>query len=143
VIWRIDWHSATVRQICGVLYAIGIAIWTWKLLEPKPVSEEFILQLRSWLDILPFLLAKLLHFTGYSGLTGLFMITLGRHWRIAVILMILHGIGTEIGQTFVPNRTGKVTDVFLDSCGILLGAFITRLLVTRTQLYSESASPPE
>lgn len=118
--------SPRTRWICAGLFAVGISIWTWKLLEPKPVPEALLWSLRSWLDILPFLLAKTLHFTGYAGLTGLLMLTLDRHWRVAVALMILHGIGTEIGQTFVPNRTGKVTDVLLDSCGILLGAAVTR-----------------
>jgi VanZ family protein len=36
-------------------------------------------------------------------------------------LLLLHGIGSEIGQTYVPGRTGSIRDVLLDWLGIGFG----------------------
>lgn len=35
-----------------------------------------------------------------------------------------HGIGTEIVQRFVPNRTFDLADIAADACGVLLGALV-------------------
>lgn len=100
-----------------------LAVWTWKLLEPAPVPER----LRLALDLagLAFLAAKFLHLTGYAVLTALGgSLVPGRRWRWAVVVFLaLHGVGTEIGQTYVPNRTGRVRDVVIDWAGIALGAW--------------------
>jgi VanZ family protein len=40
-------------------------------------------------------------------------------------------VATEVIQTFVPNRTGKVTDVLIDWAGITLGALAVWLRTRR------------
>lgn len=104
-----------------VAFVALLAVWTWKLLEPAPVPER----LRLALDLsgLAFLAAKCLHLTGYAVLAALGgSLVPGRRWRRAVVVFLaLHGVGTEIGQTYVPNRTGRVRDVVIDWAGIALG----------------------
>jgi VanZ family protein len=108
-----------------VLLAL-LGLWTWKLLEPYPVPEGVAEALGvDW----QFIIAKCLHFGGYAFLTFLAVtLPVPSRWRWAfVVLMALHGVGTEIGQTFVPNRTGTRRDVLIDWGGIALGVAAWRL----------------
>src|SRR5262249_39086994 len=108
-------------------FLLFLSLWTWKLLEPHPVPEE----LRESLAKagLSFAAAKTLHASGYAFLTIL-AVTLPVQpiWRrLLVAFLLLHGVGTEIGQTFVPNRTGRVLDVAIDWFGIAMGLGAVRI----------------
>ena len=105
-----------------------LGLWTWKLLVPSPVPEELKDGLAAFK--LDYLAAKSLHAGGYALLTVLGgTLRPGRGWRVGVaVFLMLHGIGTEIGQTYVPNRTGTVRDVVIDWCGIAAGAWVLRRL---------------
>jgi VanZ family protein len=81
-----------------------------------------------------FAAAKLLHAFGYGFLT-LLAVTLPvpTHWRWCLAgLMALHGVGTEIGQTFVPGREGCVRDVLIDWGGVCAAVVLWRAFATRT-----------
>jgi len=103
------------------IFLAFLVLWTWKLLEPQPVPEE----LRDGLERagLSFLAAKTLHASGYAFLTVLAVsLPVPRRWNWFLVgLLAWHGVATEIGQTFVPNRTGRVRDVLIDWLGIGLG----------------------
>ena len=43
---------------------------------------------------------------------------------VAFVVSFLYAISDEIHQTFVPNRTGKVSDVIIDTIGIGLGLLV-------------------
>ncbi|MBX9624914.1 MAG: VanZ family protein [Gemmataceae bacterium] len=103
-----------------------LGLWTWKLLQPQPVPEELKEGLAAFQ--LDFLAAKSLHAGGYALLTVLAgTLVPGRWWRVgAVAFMALHGVGTEIGQLYVPNRTGTVRDVLIDWAGVAAGAVVLR-----------------
>jgi VanZ family protein len=47
--------------------------------------------------------------------------------RLLVGLLVLHGAATEWIQTFVPGRTGQLTDVLIDCAGIAVGLLAVRL----------------
>lgn len=96
-----------------------LALWTWKLLEPRPVPEAVTREIGLTFNL--FYVAKTLHAGVYAFLTilGTTLWPRRRWWVVA--FMLLHGVGTEVGQTFVPNRTGKVTDVLIDWAGIGCG----------------------
>ena len=50
---------------------------------------------------------------------------------MAIAFMVLHGIGTEIGQTYVPNRVGSVKDVLIDGAGVLIAVALVRRATRR------------
>lgn len=102
------------------VFLIFLGLWTWKLLEPNPVPEkitsQFPLDLQFWL-------AKALHASAYAFLTILaaFLPVRRPYFWAVVAVLLLHGVGTEIGQTYVPNRHGCVRDVVIDWFGIGMG----------------------
>ncbi|HEY1186732.1 MAG TPA: VanZ family protein [Gemmata sp.] len=106
-----------------VVFAAFLGLWTWKLLEPIPVPEALTADLGAdW----RFVLAKALHAGAYAFLTVLVhALPVSRRGRWALVaLLALHGAATEIGQTFVPNRSGSPRDVLIDVIGIGCGLFV-------------------
>lgn len=114
-----------------LVLAVFLGLWTWKLLEPSPVPEAVSSNLSAFLaGDRKFYLAKSLHASAYAFLTVLIMtLPAPLHWRrYGVGLLALHGAATEIGQTFVPNRTGRVEDVLIDWSGIVAALVLCRVL---------------
>ena len=108
----------TVLPFAAFLFFL--AVWTWELLAENPVPDPV---KRAIPDAWKFWLAKSLHVCAYAFLTVLAgLLPVGREyfWG-AVALLLLHGIGGEIGQTFVNGRHGSVRDVGLDWVGVVLG----------------------
>jgi VanZ family protein len=104
---------------------VFLGLWTWKLLEPNPVPEALDGRLT---DGSRFVLAKSLHAGAYGFLT-LLAVTLPapNYWRWYFAgLLALHGVATEIGQTFVPGRHGCVRDVLIDWAGICAALAVWR-----------------
>jgi len=108
------------------IFAVFLGLWTWKLLEPNPVpeaiSQEFSADTK-------FILAKSLHAGVYAFLTVLaaFLPVRRPYFWLVVATLMLHGVGTEIGQRYVPNRHGSIRDVLIDWAGILLGLAMLRV----------------
>ncbi|WP_171473224.1 VanZ family protein [Frigoriglobus tundricola] len=77
--------------------------------------------------------AKSLHAVGYGFLTVLAVtLPVPNYWRwFFVGLLALHGVATEIAQTYVPGRTGRVMDVLIDWAGITLGVLIWKVWSVR------------
>lgn len=68
---------------------------------------------------------KLAHLTEYAILGMLFYININNNKiKYSLILSILFSISDEIHQYFVPGRFCSVTDVLIDTCGIVLGIFL-------------------
>jgi VanZ family protein len=112
------------------VFLVFLGLWTWKLLEPNPVPEVVSEHLKGDSR---FFAAKALHAGAYAFLTVLAVaLPLKRYWRwFFVGLLALHGVATEIGQTFVPGRTGSVRDVLIDWAGVGAGVlfwFLARKL---------------
>lgn len=128
-------NRRSVRLTALLIFIPMLLLWTWKLLDPHPVPDPMRDFLSYW-DWLPFVLAKCLHTGCYAFLTALALIwvTTRRGKVIAVGFMLLHGVGTEIGQTYVPNRVGSVKDVLIDSTGVALGVIAMRWLTRRGTL---------
>lgn len=115
------------RLLHFLLFLLFLGLWTWKLLEPNPVPEALAEQLKGDLKLIA---GKGLHACAYAFLTVLAVtLPLPQYWRWYFVgLLALHGIATEIGQTFVPNRTGRVYDVLIDWSGIAVGVLVWRVL---------------
>lgn len=123
---REQWRKAFVG---GLAWCLALGAWTLALLTSSPVQVGR--------EIVPsgmeFPAAKLLHICVYGLLTlSLFRLPLGR-WRwLPLIVLSLHAAGTEYLQRFIPGRTGKVADVFIDHLGLLLGlALAWKIRATR------------
>lgn len=117
-----------MRHFASVLiFAVFLGLWTWKLLEPNPVPEA----VRSGIPTdLKFILAKILHAGAYAFLTVLaaFLPVRRPYFWMVVLTLAIHGMGTEIGQTYVENRHGSVLDVLIDWFGIGLGLMALAVL---------------
>lgn len=122
-------HPLRVRRWAAAAFAAALAVWTWKLLEPHPVPESWLGDLRSWAELLPFLLAKALHCGGYAFLAVLALVWPPPRWRpIVIACLMAHGVATEVLQELLPfNRTGRVADVAIDWAGIAAGVLAYRL----------------
>ncbi len=108
------------------VFAALLGGWTWKLLEPNPVpatlDEHIPADGRYWLS-------KGVHLGAYALLAllaGQFPLRLARG---LILLLVVHAVGTEIAQLYVPHRHGSAIDVAIDWCGIAAGLGLSRWLL--------------
>jgi VanZ family protein len=105
-----------------------LALWSWKLLQPHPLPVE----MEEWFDgwnAIKLVAAKTLHASVYATLTvlaGLWLPTRRPVLTFALSLLMFHGVLTEVLQTMIPNRSGRVWDVLIDWSGICVGLFAGR-----------------
>jgi VanZ family protein len=85
-------------------------------------------------------LDKLLHFTAYACLAGLWVralntLSIGENKRLVIALGILlsslYGISDEVHQSFVPFRTADAFDAVMDIIGSIVGAYAYGIFVAR------------
>lgn len=75
---------------------------------------------------------KIAHFLEYA-LLGLLLRLLclqydrSRVW-LPILIGVLYAATDEFHQTFVPSRSGMVTDVLLDSAGVCCGVYAERII---------------
>ena len=86
------------------------------------------------LDLIEHIIRKIAHFSLYT-LVGLLIMLLMITYnikqtkRIGVSLIVgaLYAISDEIHQSFVPDRTPMIGDVFIDSSGVIFGILLAVL----------------
>ena len=78
---------------------------------------------------------KIAHFSIYTAVGFLLIGLLSTYklknkWRIiiTVIIGVLYAVSDEFHQSFSPGRTPMVTDVYIDTLGIILGILILLLI---------------
>ena len=111
------------KALRWAVWGCFLLAWTVVLLTSRPI------QIRDALfgEKMGFVLAKGLHVTAYAALTvftGWLRLRSPYRWLL-LGLIALHGVGTEMGQVFVPLRTGSWHDVALDVVGIAVGFVLT------------------
>ena len=108
------------RSFALVTLAVLVPLWTWGLLHENPVPPA-VKELLGFWDMAFFVASKTLHASVY-GLLALLALLAAWPSRVAARLgvgaVMLHGVATEIGQTYVPNRHGCVQDVLIDWAGV-------------------------
>jgi hypothetical protein len=88
---------------------------------------EIARRLGDWNDLLPFLVAKTLHMSGYAFLTVVGMAGVTQPWRKWMFLVVvIHAPLSELAQYlgtewFDTKRTGCVRDVIVDWVGVMIG----------------------
>jgi VanZ family protein len=97
-----------------------LSVWTWKLLEPRPVPESVVQGMSRDAYLVA---SKCAHAGAYAVLAVLALTVPRRRWRPWLLgLVVLHGAGSELAQYLMAvGRTGKVTDVLLDWAGVAAG----------------------
>lgn len=132
------------RTVLIAAYWLALAVWTVLLVRPTP--QEAVDVLITWSDLLPLLVAKTLHLTGYGGL-GCGALALFGRWKWWVFGGVaLHAVLGEVCQYygnlwFATGRTGKPLDVLIDWLGMAIGFGVWRVGMRITRR-SRSATPP-
>lgn len=119
-------RSKTLSLRAGWLWAawlLALTLWTLALVTPYPVQVKH--------EVMPqetgIPAGKVLHVAAYAFLAAFaafLPLNGGRRW-LPLLVLSLHGFGTELCQLFVPLRTASLLDVGLDHAGILLGILLT------------------
>ena len=82
------------------------------------------------------IIRKIAHFSIYT-LVGLLLMGLlstykiKENWRIilSVLLGMIYAVSDEIHQSFIPGRTPQITDVYIDTLGVVLGVLLILLCI--------------
>lgn len=109
------------------------------------ISEDIVLHILNLLSISPdssikvmdlanFVIRKLAHFSEYTvlgiGLCGLMRVLVKRYWGItAIVLGAVLASLDEFHQLFIPGRSAMVSDVVIDTCGVVVGSIIFTLII--------------
>ena len=72
--------------------------------------------------ILGFLVYVMFYAYGFEG---------RRRFLLAVLLAVFYAASDEFHQVFVPGRSGRFTDVLIDSIGILIGNGIAKVCLRK------------
>ena len=79
---------------------------------------------------------KIAHFSIYA-IVGILLIAICITYKvneingigISSILGVIYATSDEIHQSFIPGRSAQITDVMLDSLGVLFGIFVCLLII--------------
>lgn len=82
------------------------------------------------------IIRKIAHFSIYAlvgfllmGLVSTFKLKEKTRILISLILGVLYATSDEIHQLFSPGRSAQITDVYIDTLGILVGIFVILLFI--------------
>ena len=82
------------------------------------------------------IIRKIAHFSIYAlvgfllmGLVSTFKLKEKSRILISLILGVLYATSDEIHQLFSPGRSAQITDVYIDTLGILVGIFVILLFI--------------
>jgi VanZ family protein len=107
-----------------------LLLWSTALLVPNPLDpfNRYVLGGNELPEDASFWIAKSVHVAAYAIaaiLTGWLRVRSPWRWWLLAFWFV-HACATELGQTFVPSRTGSLRDVALDWCGLLIGLALSR-----------------
>lgn len=77
-----------------------------------------------------FFILKSFHLIEYALLTILLFLGF-RKYKNSILFAYLYAISDEYHQTFIPGRTGRIRDTFIDLLGIFLGAYIIKIFLKK------------
>lgn len=110
----------------GLSYDIVLHILKWLSIDPDETITA--------MDLCDFVVRKIAHFTEYTvlgiGLCGLMRVLVKRYWGItAIVLGAVLASLDEFHQLFIPGRSAMVSDVVIDTCGVVVGSIIFTLII--------------
>ena len=106
---------------------------TYKILELFSLSEE---QMQQVIKLSVVIVRKAAHFTEYAAL-GFLLASVFMSFYVKLKLLIpisfltgsLYAVSDEIHQYYVPGRSCQLSDMLLDSSGVLAGIFLLLIIV--------------
>ncbi len=112
-----------------VIYWIPVIFWSSIIFFISSIPDLKIEVLGIW----DYVLRKIAHIVEYFILTILYFRALKNTTKLnsfslffwSIFLSFVYAIGDEIHQHYVPGRHSSVTDVCIDSIGIILGAIFS------------------
>ncbi|MFC0558414.1 VanZ family protein [Halalkalibacter alkalisediminis] len=111
----------------ALLWCIGIAIATRQPFFTGDATEELLTNPLFDSAILNYYARKLVHLTAFGLLAIFFWLALEgkeKRYLFAWLLATLYGAIDEWHQSFIPERSGLVSDVAIDSIGALLALLV-------------------
>ena len=82
------------------------------------------------------IIRKVAHFSIYTVVGLLLMGLLSTYkikenWRmiLSILLGMIYAVSDEIHQSFIPGRTPQITDVYIDTLGVVLGILLILLVI--------------
>lgn len=133
VIFKLSNEPASQSDATGVTFTEQLLAWNSDFLSlPQAERDARVQALQKGIRTLA-------HFAEYTllGLTAAALaLTMEKRLRgtaIAVLLCVLWAVSDEVHQSFIPGRSCQVSDVAVDSAGILLGACAVRAVFQLVQ----------
>ncbi len=127
VIWMIAiflFSAQDADESSRMSMGIGEAVGQVFVEDYENWSEE---KQMSFIDSVEFPIRKAAHALEYTLLGFLLMGTLSGKKGTTFLSGILYAASDEFHQLFVPGRSGQITDVLIDSAGVILGILIYSL----------------
>lgn len=97
------------------------------------LSNEFKIQC---IEQLEYIIRKLAHFSIYTvvgillmGFVSTYEIEKIKKIYISIVVGIIYATSDEIHQAFIPDRSARLTDVIIDTMGIVLGIVIVLIFM--------------
>ena len=82
------------------------------------------------------IIRKVAHFSIYTVVGLLLMGLLSTYkikenWRmiLSILLGMIYAVSDEIHQSFIPGRTPQITDIYIDTLGVVLGVLLILLFI--------------
>ena len=118
---------------------------TYKILEIFSLSEE---QIQQVIKLSVVIVRKAAHFTEYAAL-GFLLSSVCMSFYVKLKLLIpisfltgsLYAVSDEIHQYFVPGRSCQLSDMILDSSGVLAGILFLLILVSAFRFIQKRREP--
>jgi hypothetical protein len=112
-----------IRTALQVAFWLALGVWSYLLV--RPTIQQAVDALTEWSDLLPYLVAKCLHLTGYAAFAAGSLALFRRRWWV-LGAVAAHAVLSEVAQYlgnewFATGRVGSVKDVLLDWFGMSVG----------------------
>lgn len=119
-----------VQKISGILAVLWMIVIFYLSHQPGEESSQLSSIVAAVFSLVPipeeqlhYFVRKGAHVFAYF-LLAILLYAASRRWYVALTLAVIYAATDEFHQTFIPGRSGQISDVGIDSIGVVLGIFI-------------------
>lgn len=83
------------------------------------------------------IIRKLAHFSIYTlvgilimSFVSTYRVLLWKKWLISILVGLVYAISDEYHQSFIPGRSAQITDVLIDTSGVIFGIMIVLIVIS-------------